>query len=63
MANKPKEVVVSEAKSIYASAQDVLKSGAYMYPFKVSFRPMKHLKAVSDFNSALPLGHLLLSIP
>lgn len=62
MANKPKEVIVSEAKSIYASVQDVLKSGAYMYPFKVSFRPMKHHMAVSDLNSTLPSGHILLPI-
>lgn len=36
MTSKSKEVVVNEAKSVYASAQDVVKSGAYLYPFKVS---------------------------
>lgn len=36
MSEKLKEAVLAEAKNTRAVAQDVVTSGAYMYPFKVS---------------------------
>lgn len=52
MAKKSKEVILDEAKSIYASAQDVGKSGAYLYPFKVSFRPITIRLSILSLTSA-----------
>ncbi|KAJ5825388.1 hypothetical protein N7474_002526 [Penicillium riverlandense] len=34
MSDKVKEAVLTEAKDIKAASQDVVKSGAYLYPFK-----------------------------
>lgn len=39
MSDRIKDAVISEAKSASAVSQDVLKSGAYLYPFKVSWHP------------------------
>jgi hypothetical protein len=36
MSEKIKDAVLAEAKSTQAIAQDVIMSGAYLYPFKVS---------------------------
>lgn len=36
MSEKIKEAVLSEAKNTQAVAHDVITSGAYLYPFKVS---------------------------
>lgn len=41
MSDRVKETVVTEAKDIKAASQDVVKSGAYLYPFKVSPFSMK----------------------
>jgi len=38
MSDRVKDAVIAEAKSARAASQDVLKSGAYLYPFKVSRR-------------------------
>lgn len=36
MSEKIKDAVVAEANSARAASQEVVKSGAYLYPFKVS---------------------------
>jgi hypothetical protein len=36
MSDRVKEAVLTEAKDVKAASQDVVKSGAYLYPFKVS---------------------------
>jgi hypothetical protein len=38
MSDRVRDAVIAEAKSARAASQDVLKSGAYLYPFKVSRR-------------------------
>lgn len=39
MSDKIKDAVIAEAKSASTASQHVLKSGAYLYPFKVGGRP------------------------
>lgn len=36
MSDRVKEAVLTEAKDVKAASQDVVKSGTYLYPFKVS---------------------------
>lgn len=36
MSDKLKDAVLAEANSARAASQEVLKSGAYLYPFKVN---------------------------
>jgi hypothetical protein len=38
MSEKLKDVVGAEAKSVRMVAQEIVTSGAYLYPFKVSSR-------------------------
>lgn len=37
MSDKLKNLAVAEASSARAASQDVLKSGAYLYPIKVGY--------------------------
>lgn len=36
MSDRVREAVVAEAKDVKAASQDVVNSGAYLYPLKVS---------------------------
>jgi hypothetical protein len=40
MSNHIKDAAMAEAKSIQAASEGVLKSGAYLYPFKASHKLM-----------------------
>jgi len=40
MSNHIKDAAIAEAKSVRAASEGVLKSGAYLYPFKASYKSM-----------------------
>lgn len=52
MSEKLKDAVLAEAKNTQAVAHDVITSGAYLYPFKVSSYAIRGecFPTVSDFN-------------
>lgn len=49
MADKVKEVAVEEADRLKTLTSDAARSGAYLYPIRVSL----HLNAVGDMHSWL----------
>lgn len=61
MSEKIKDAVLAEAKNTQAVAHDVITSGAYLYPFKVSSYAIQECfptVSVSDFKWVLG-NHLL----
>lgn len=65
MSEKVKDAVVAEAKTTRALAQEIVMSGAYLYPFKASShhfpRPFAHLPILTRRMSIT--GHLLFCDP